>query len=122
MAQVSRAIAEIGIISSELAIYFEINFTLPASLAGIERASLLDPWGLPYMYTPLTGPGVGLPGRTSSRCRSTPTSTWAAPGPDGRVSLRSPRRTARTTSSGPGTEVLSASPRSSNANNMKRTE
>ena len=59
MAQVSRAIAEIRIISSELAIYFEINFTLPASLAGIERASLLDPWGLPYMYVPLTGPGAG---------------------------------------------------------------
>ena len=59
MAQVSRAIAEIAIISSELAIYFEINFTLPASLAGIERASLLDPWGLPYMYVPLIGPGAG---------------------------------------------------------------
>ena len=55
MAQVSRAIAEIGIISSELAIYLEINFTLPASLAGIERANLLDPWGRPYMYVPLIG-------------------------------------------------------------------
>ena len=55
MAQVSRAIAEIGIISTELAIYLEINFTLPASLAGIERASLLDPWGRPYMYVPLAG-------------------------------------------------------------------
>ena len=123
MAQVSRAIAEIGIISSELAIYFEINFTLPASLAGIERASLLDPWGLPYMYVPLTGPGSwGLPGRTSSRCRSTPTSTWAAPDRTVRVNLRSPQRTARTTSSGPGTEVLSASPRISNTINMDEAD
>ena len=59
MAQVSRAIAEIRIISSELAIYMEINFEPPVSLAAIDRAALLDPWGLPYMYVPLTGPGAG---------------------------------------------------------------
>ena len=54
MAQVSRAIAEIRIVSSELAIYIEINFEPPASLAAIDRATLLDPWGNPYMYVPLT--------------------------------------------------------------------
>ena len=63
MAQVSRAIAEIGIISSELAIYFEINFDLPASLAGIERASLLDPWGRPYAYNALSGSKKGDGGK-----------------------------------------------------------
>ena len=58
MAQVSRAIAEIRILSSELAIYIEINFTPPVSLAAIDRAALLDPWGNPYMYVPLTGPSA----------------------------------------------------------------
>ena len=55
MAQVGRAIAEIRIISSELAIYMEINFEAPVSLAAIDRAALLDPWGNPYMYVPLAG-------------------------------------------------------------------
>ena len=55
MALVGRAIAEIRIISSELAIYIEINFEPPVSLAAIDRAALLDPWGNPYMYTPLAG-------------------------------------------------------------------
>ena len=55
MAQVGRAIAEIRIISSELAIYMEINFEPPVSLAAIDRAALLDPWGNPYMYVPLAG-------------------------------------------------------------------
>ncbi len=58
MAQVGRAIAEIRILSSELAIYIEINFTPPVSLAAIDRAALLDPWGNPYMYVPLTGPSA----------------------------------------------------------------
>ncbi len=58
MAQVGRAIAEIRIISSELAIYIEINFSPPVSLAAIDRAELLDPWGNPYMYVPLTGPSA----------------------------------------------------------------
>ena len=52
---VSVAMAEIRIISSELAIYIELNFEPPVSLAAIDRATLLDPWGNPYMYVKLQG-------------------------------------------------------------------
>ncbi len=58
-AQVAAAIAEVRIIASELAIYTEINFGNPGSLAAINRAGLLDPWGYSYIYNPLTGPGKG---------------------------------------------------------------
>lgn len=55
----AAAMAEIRIISAELLVYMEINFQAPASLAAIERASLLDPWGNPYYYTNLAGVGAG---------------------------------------------------------------
>ncbi len=54
-AQVAATIANIRIMEAELAIYIEINFGPPASLAEIGRASLLDPWGNPYEYNALTG-------------------------------------------------------------------
>jgi len=54
-AQIVRATADIRIISSELIAYIAINFTPPVSLAAIERATLLDPWGNPYMYVNLFG-------------------------------------------------------------------
>ncbi len=57
MAQVGAAISEIRIIEAELAIYIEINFSIPVSLAAIERAGMVDPWGFPYAYAPVTGPG-----------------------------------------------------------------
>ena len=53
-ALVGKAIAEIRIISSELEIYIVIEFEPPVSLAAIDRATLLDPWGNPYMYVKLT--------------------------------------------------------------------
>ena len=52
---VAVAMAEIRIVSSELAVYIEINFEPPVSLAAIDRATLLDPWGNPYMYVKLAG-------------------------------------------------------------------
>lgn len=58
-AQVGAAIAELRIIQSELAIYIEINFGPPVSLAAIDRAGLIDPWGYTYIYNPLTGGGAG---------------------------------------------------------------
>ena len=58
-AQVGAAIAELRILQSELAVYIEINFEIPVSLAVIDRANLIDPWGFAYVYNPLTGPGKG---------------------------------------------------------------
>ena len=54
-ALVAVAIADIRIISSELAIYIEIEYEPPVSLAAIDRATWLDPWGNPYMYVKLAG-------------------------------------------------------------------
>jgi prepilin-type N-terminal cleavage/methylation domain-containing protein len=62
-AQVAAAIAEIAILQSELAIYIEINFGPPVSLAAIDRAGLIDPWGYPYVYRVVTGPGGGAQGQ-----------------------------------------------------------
>ena len=59
MAQVTAAIAELRIIQSELAVYIEINFGPPGSLALIDRIGLIDPWGYAYVYNPLTGNGTG---------------------------------------------------------------
>lgn len=56
-AQVGAAISEIRIIEAELMIYIEINFGPPVSLAAIERAGMVDPWGYPYVYAVVTGPG-----------------------------------------------------------------
>ena len=51
-AQVGVAIAELRILQAELAVYTEINFGPPVSLAAIDRAGLLDPWGFSYIYMP----------------------------------------------------------------------
>ena len=56
-AQVGAAVSEIRIIEAELAIYREINFGFPVSLAAIDRAGMVDPWGFPYVYAIVTGPG-----------------------------------------------------------------
>ena len=48
-----RAIADIRVMESELAIYIEDNYASPVSLAAIGRAGMLDPWGNPYSYQPL---------------------------------------------------------------------
>lgn len=56
-AQVGAAISEIRIIEAELSIYIEINFGPPVSLAAIDRAGLVDPWGYPYVYNVVSGPG-----------------------------------------------------------------
>ena len=56
-AQVGAAISEIRIIEAELSIYIEITFGPPVSLAAIDRAGLVDPWGYPYVYNVVSGPG-----------------------------------------------------------------
>ena len=57
MALVGAAISEVRILEAELMIYREINFAYPVSLAAIERAGMVDPWGFPYVYAVVTGPG-----------------------------------------------------------------
>ena len=48
-----RAIADIRIMESEIAIYIAFSFAPPVSLAVIGRAGMLDPWGNPYVYLAL---------------------------------------------------------------------
>ncbi len=56
-ALLAAAVSEIRVIEAELMIYREINFAYPVSLAAIERAGMVDPWGFPYVYAVVTGPG-----------------------------------------------------------------
>lgn len=61
-AQVSRAVADISNISSEIQTFHMTNERLPIDLAEINRAGFLDPWGNPYEYLDITL-GVGKPRR-----------------------------------------------------------
>jgi general secretion pathway protein G len=57
--RVAQAINDIAAMSLNIR---QINFTegkLPASLAEAGHAGTQDPWGRPYIYTDLTGPGNG---------------------------------------------------------------
>jgi len=88
MAQVSRAVSEIGILSAELAIYIEVNFQPPVSLAAIDRASLLDPWGKPYMYAPLAGSnGIGQARKNKFNVPLNDDFDLGSAGPDGKSKL-----------------------------------
>jgi general secretion pathway protein G len=62
-AEQAAAMAELRIMSAELLVYMEINFAPPVSLAAIDRADLLDPWGNPYYYLSL----VDVKGKGSMR-------------------------------------------------------
>ena len=53
----AAAATDIRIIQAELAVYIFENREPPVSLAVIGRASTLDPWGIPYVYTVITNPG-----------------------------------------------------------------
>ncbi len=58
-----RAIADIRVMEFDLANYIEDNFASPASLADIDRAGMVDPWGNPYVYMALdTGKRGGSSG------------------------------------------------------------
>jgi len=49
-AKITRAIAEISILQTEIYTYKEKNESLPDTLNEIGRETLLDPWGNPYDY------------------------------------------------------------------------
>lgn len=54
---VSQAILDIKILQLLITDYKNSNGTLPASLADVGNGGKLDPWGRPYVYRDLTGPG-----------------------------------------------------------------
>ena len=81
-ALVGVAIAEIRIISSELEIYIAIEFEPPVSLAAIDRATLLDPWGNPYMYVKL-GNGNGQARKNKFQVPLNDDYDLGSAGPDG---------------------------------------
>ncbi|MCZ6754564.1 MAG: prepilin-type N-terminal cleavage/methylation domain-containing protein [Gemmatimonadetes bacterium] len=62
-ARVARTIGDIGALQIDIAAYEAGGKGLPESLATIGRASLLDPWGRPYIYLKfdIDKPGGGAP-------------------------------------------------------------
>jgi len=62
-ARTARAVGDIRALDSEIALYEMTNGFLPATLADIGRANLLDPWGTPYQYLNFSG----VRGRGSQR-------------------------------------------------------
>jgi len=65
VAQQARASTEIRTLATEIGLYDIENGHLPASLADIDRANVLDPWGNPYRYLTF-GSGAGIPGDSGS--------------------------------------------------------
>jgi len=59
-AKIARAIGDIRSLQSDILSYDIAGQNLPANLAVIGRAGLLDPWGHPYQYNPFPG-GHGVP-------------------------------------------------------------
>jgi general secretion pathway protein G len=58
-AMVARAEGDINALEWDIQDYFLDKGSYPADLAAIGRAGLLDPWGHPYVYLPITGKGKG---------------------------------------------------------------
>jgi general secretion pathway protein G len=56
-AQVARAIGDIRAIEIEVNDFWGERERLPTSLTEIGRQATLDPWGRPYVYLVITGPG-----------------------------------------------------------------
>ena len=56
-ARITRAIGDIGALQTDIAAFEAGGKGLPASLAYIGRASLMDPWGNPYQYLKFDSPG-----------------------------------------------------------------
>jgi general secretion pathway protein G len=68
-ARVAKAIGDLEAIQVELIGFSAGEDSLPASLAGIDRATLLDPWGRPYIYYryPPANSGGNVPGARMDR-------------------------------------------------------
>ena len=57
-AYVARAIGDIKALSQNIGDYQIQNGSLPAALSDV-GSSIVDPWGHPYQYLPITGKGMG---------------------------------------------------------------
>ena len=57
-AQRARTAVEVNTLRTEIEQYDLLNGNLPATLAELGRADMVDPWGNPYVYT-VAGPGTG---------------------------------------------------------------
>ncbi len=58
-AYVARAIGDIKAMSQNIGDYQIETGSLPAALTDV-GSSIVDPWGHPYQYLPITGPGTGF--------------------------------------------------------------
>lgn len=50
-AKVNQAISDIKVIQDEITLYESVNDKLPDDLSVIDKHTLLDPWGNPYVYS-----------------------------------------------------------------------
>ena len=57
--RIARAIAEIGTLQKEIALYETERGHLPPTLVDIGRSGMLDPWGNPYQYVAFEANGGG---------------------------------------------------------------
>jgi general secretion pathway protein G len=86
-ALIVRAIGDIRAIQTDLMALETQGSPLPATLAGVGRAGMLDPWGHPYVYNPFPPNGHGVPpGARRDRFLVPVNSTFDlySMGPDGR--------------------------------------
>lgn len=58
-ARVASAIEELAAMSVTIDHFFQENRVYPASLSDVNLNNKMDPWGTPYEYLNLTGPGNG---------------------------------------------------------------
>jgi general secretion pathway protein G len=66
-AKIARAIGEISAIQWDLMAIESQNQPLPATLAGVGRAGMRDPWGRPYEYFPFPVSAHGAPNPPGTR-------------------------------------------------------
>jgi general secretion pathway protein G len=60
-ARTARAIGDLRAVQTDLMAIETQGQPLPASLAGVGRAGMLDPWGNAYVYNPFPTGGPGIP-------------------------------------------------------------
>jgi general secretion pathway protein G len=60
-ARIARAIGDIRAIQADIMAFEAQDQPLPPGLAAIGRATILDPWGRPYIYNPFPPNANGVP-------------------------------------------------------------